>query len=317
VRTAPLLDDGDREALRDAFGARARFDEPLAQHTWWKVGGPADAFVEAQTDAELAVVLQRVFKRRLPLFVLGEGSNLLVGDGGMRGIVVRLGGAFAVLDVRAEDGAVVAEAGGSASLPLLCTRVATLGGSGVDGLAGIPASLGGAIRMNAGTDREIGEFAREVVIQTPARPEPHRVDVGWSYRRTSIPRDAIVSRAVLRFERGDAPAVRARMQERLVRRKATQPVGIPNSGSCFRNPPGDHAGRLIEAVGAKGWREGAAEVSPLHANFIVNTGGASARDVATLLTRVRRAVEERFGIELHLEVHLVGEFTDTPLEASA
>ncbi len=171
--------------------------------------------------------------------------------------------------------------------------------------------------MNAGTDREIRDFAREVVVQTPARPEPHGIDVGWNYRRTSIPRDAIVARAELRFERGDPAGVRERMQTRLVRRKATQPVAIPNSGSCFRNPPGDHAGRLIEAVGAKGWREGGAEVSALHANFIVNTGGASARDVAVLLTRVRSAVEARFGVELQLEVHLVGEFTDTPLEANA
>jgi len=317
VKTANLLDPSDRTALRETFGERARFDEPLAPYTWWKIGGPADAFVEVETSDELAIMLRRVFRRRLPMFVLGEGSNLLVGDGGMRGIVLRLRGAFTALDVREAGDAVVVEAGGSASLPVLCTRVATLGGAGVDGLAGIPATVGGAIRMNAGTDREIGDFATEVVVQTPSRPEAHAIDVGWSYRRTSIPRDAIVARAALRFERGVAAEVRARMQARLVRRKATQPVAIPNSGSCFRNPPGDHAGRLIEAVGAKGWREGGAEVSAVHANFIVNTGGATARDVAVLLTRVRRAVEERFGVALHLEVHLAGEFTDTPLEANA
>jgi UDP-N-acetylmuramate dehydrogenase len=194
---------------------------------------------------------------------------------------------------------------------VLCTKVAGLGGLGVDGLAGIPATVGGSIRMNAGTDREIGEFAQAVVVQTPARPNPHTIDVGWRYRHTTIPRDAIVAHTTLRFERGDPKAVRERLQSRLVRRKGTQPVAIPNSGSCFRNPEGDHAGRLIEAVGAKGWREGGAEVSDLHANFIVNTGGASARDVATLLVRVRRAVQEQFGVELQLEVHLVGEFVDT------
>ena len=308
MKTVPLLDDGDRDALRERFGERARFAQPLAPFTWWKIGGPADALVDVESAEELAFVLLRVRKRRLPMFVLGSGSNLLVGDGGIRGIVLRLEGEFATLDVRAENGTVIAAAGGSASLPALCAQVATLGGIGVDGLAGIPATVGGAIRMNAGTDREIGEFAREVIVQAPARPEPHRVDVGWRYRQTSLPRDAIVARAELRFERGDAAAVRERLQSRLVRRKATQPVAIPNSGSCFRNPEGDHAGRLIEAAGAKGWREGGAEVSPLHANFIVNTGGASARDVATLLTRVRRAVQDEFGVELHLEVHLVGEF---------
>ena len=309
MKTVPLLDDTDRTALRNHFGERAHFDAPLAPHTWWKIGGPADALVDVETSDELAFVLRRVLKRRLPMFVLGSGSNLLVGDGGIRGIVLRLSGDFTTLSVRADDTAVIAEAGGSASLPTLCAQVATLGGLGVDGLAGIPATVGGSIRMNAGTDREIGEFATEVVVQTPARPDPHPIDVGWRYRQTSIPPDAIVARTSLRFERGDPKAVRERLQFRLVRRKATQPVAIPNSGSCFRNPEGDHAGRLIEAVGAKGWREGGAEVSGLHANFIVNTGDASARDVATLLARVRRAVEERFGVDLHLEVHLVGEFT--------
>jgi len=225
--------------------------------------------------------------------------------------VLRLDGDFRALDVRTDDGAVHVEAGGGADLATLCSRVASLGGAGVDGLAGVPATVGGAVRMNAGTDREIGEFAREIVVQTPAKPEPHAIDVGWQYRHTSVPRDAVVTRAVLAFERAEPAAVRERLQSRLVRRKATQPVGIPNSGSCFRNPPGDHAGRLIEAAGLKGAREGGAEVSPLHANFIVNTGNASARDVASLLARVRRTVVEKFGIELHLEVHLVGEFVDT------
>jgi UDP-N-acetylmuramate dehydrogenase len=309
LKSVPLLDEADRAALRDRFGERARFDAPLAPFTWWKIGGPADALLALADADELAFVLRHVLRRRLPMFVLGSGSNLLVGDGGLRGIVLRLEGEFAALDVRAEDDAVIVEAGGSASLPALCAQVAGLGGIGVDGLAGIPATVGGAVRMNAGTDREIGEFAREVVVQAPAHPEAHRVDVAWRYRQTTIPPDAIVTRVRLGFERGDPKAVRERLQSRLVRRKATQPVALPNSGSCFRNPPGDHAGRLIEAVGAKGWREGGAEVSPLHANFIVNTGGASARDVATLLARVRRAVDERFGVELHLEVHLVGEFT--------
>jgi UDP-N-acetylmuramate dehydrogenase len=309
VKGVPLLDEGDRAVLRERFGERARFDAPLAPYTWWKIGGPADALLEIAGSDELAFVLRHVLRRRLPMFVLGSGSNLLVGDGGLRGVVLRLEGEFTTLDVQAEDDAVVVEAGGSASLPALCAQVAGLGGIGIDGLAGIPATVGGAVRMNAGTDREIGEFANEVVVQAPAHPEPHRVDVAWRYRQTTLPPDAIVTRVRLRFERGDPKAVRERLQSRLVRRKATQPVALPNSGSCFRNPPGDHAGRLIEAVGAKGWREGGAEVSPLHANFIVNTGGASARDVAALLARVRRAVDERFGVELHLEVHLVGEFT--------
>ena len=311
MKSAGVLDDRDRDALRATFGDRVQFDAPLAPYTWWKVGGPADALVEAHTADELAEILRRVFTRRLPMFALGAGSNLLVGDGGIRGIVIRLAGAFTALEVSAAGESVIARGGGAASLPTLCTRVANLGGVGVDGLAGVPATLGGALRMNAGTDTEVGDFAREVVVQTPARPEPHAIDVAYQYRRTTIPRDAVVTRAELAFATAEVRPIRERLQARLVRRKATQPVAMPNAGSCFRNPPGDHAARLIEALGAKGWREGGAEVSPVHANFIVNTGGATAQNVATLLARVRRAVVDQFAVDLHLEVHLVGEFTDT------
>lgn len=305
---ATLLAVADRDALGERFAERVRFDAPLAPATWWKIGGPADATIAATSAADVAFVLQWCFRRKLPCFVLGAGSNLLVGDGGMRGVVLQLGGSYDALDVRVEDGYVVARAGASASLPLLVAQAATLGASGVDGLAGIPASVGGAVRMNAGTDREIGEFVREVRIQTPTRPQPAPVWVGFAYRQTTLARDAIVSDVTLAFPCGDPAEVRARTQDRLVRRKATQPVAVPNAGSCFRNPPGDRAGRLIEAAGAKGWRCGGAEVSTLHANFIINAGGAKALDVSTLLARVHRAVDAAFGVDLHLEVHLVGEF---------
>lgn len=298
----------DRRVLEERFGARVRFGAPLAAETWWKIGGPADVFVDARAPDEIAWLLPLCRKRRWPWFVLGAGSNLLVGDGGIRGVVVRLGGAYADLDVRPADGRIVVTAGAAASLPQLVAQAASLGAAGVDALAGIPATLGGAVRMNAGTDREIGEFVREVRVQSATAPEPEPLWVGFSYRRTTLPQDALVAGATLWFERGDPAAVRARTQDRLIRRKATQPVALPNAGSCFRNPPGDHAGRLIEAAGAKGWREGGAEVSPLHANFIVNLGGATARDVSTLLARVHRAVLDAFGVDLHLEVHLVGEF---------
>jgi len=305
---ATLLTGDDRAALAARFDERVRFDAPLAPATWWKIGGPADASVAATSVGDVAFALQWCFKRKLPCFVLGAGSNLLVGDGGMRGLVLQLGGTYDALDVRIEDGAVVARAGASAMLSQLVAQAASLGAVGIDGLAGIPATVGGALRMNAGTDREIGEFVREVRVQTATKPQPAPVWVGFSYRQTTLPREAVVADVTLAFECGDPAAVRARTQDRLVRRKATQPVAVPNAGSCFRNPPGDRAGRLIEAAGAKGWRSGGAEVSSLHANFIVNVGGAKALDVSSLLARVHRAVDDAFGIDLHLEVHLVGEF---------
>jgi UDP-N-acetylmuramate dehydrogenase len=307
--TDSLLGPAEREALGAIFGARVRFDERLAAHTSWKIGGPADAFAQVETTAELAALLRYVFKRKLPWFVLGSGSNLLVGDGGIRGVVIRLGGDFARIEfLDAGPDEVLARAGASASLALFTAQAASRGAQGIGSIAGIPGSVGGALRMNAGTDREFGEFVAEVRVQSPAKPEPQPVTVQYFYRHTTLAHDAIVADVTLRFAAGDPVTVREEMQARLIRRKRTQPLQLPNAGSCFRNPPNDKAGRLIEAVEAKGWREGGAEVSPLHANFIVNHGDATAADVATLLARVRRAVVERFGVELELEVHFVGVF---------
>ena len=307
---ASLLGSGDRAAFSEIFGARAQFDTPVAEYTSWKVGGPADVLVMAESEAEVAAAMRLCFKRRLPWFVLGSGSNVLVGDGGIRGLVLRLGGAFAEVEARVENGRVIVDAGSSAGMAALTARAATLGAVGIGSLAGIPGTVGGSLRMNAGTDREIGEFVRSVWVQSPSKPDPHEITVQYYYRHTTLARDAVVSRVTLAFEEGDPKTVRSEMQARLVRRKSTQPIALPNAGSCFRNPEGDKAARLIEAAGAKGWRAGGAEVSALHANFINNVGGATACDVSSLLARVRRAVAERFGIELQLEVHLVGVFID-------
>jgi UDP-N-acetylmuramate dehydrogenase len=313
ARTADLersvLGDAERATLGALLGERVSFDVPLAPFTSWKIGGPADALASVETTAELAEILRLCLRRRLPWFVLGSGSNLLIGDGGVRGIVVRLGGEFTRIAFGdEEDRFVTVHAGASSSLALLTAQAATRGAVGIDALAGIPGSVGGALRMNAGTDREIGEFVRDVWVQTPAKPEPHAVTPQYFYRHTTLARDAVVARVTLAFERGDPSEVRAHMQHRLVRRKSTQPLQWPNAGSCFRNPPGDRAGRLIEAAGAKGWSCGGAQVSLLHANFIVNRDRATAADVASLLARVRRAVHDQFGVELELEVHFVGVF---------
>lgn len=305
-----LLSETDRAELRDLFGDRVSFDEPLARYTSWKIGGPADALATVSTQSELANLLRFCLRRRMPWWIIGAGSNVLVGDGGVRGIVTRLAGEFAAAHVRAEEDHIIVEAGGSADMALVTAKAASAGADGIGSLAGIPGTVGGSLRMNAGTDREIGEFVREVWVQSPSRPEPHSTSVRYLYRQSTLARDVVVSRVVLEFARSVTGDVRSEMRTRLVRRKKTQPIALPNAGSCFRNPPHDKAARLIEAAGAKGWREGEAEVSMLHANFINNLGGATAKDVATLLARVRRAVQDRWNVELQLEVHLVGVFID-------
>jgi UDP-N-acetylmuramate dehydrogenase len=305
-----LLRESDRESLEEIFGERVRFDEPLAPYTSWKIGGPADAFASVHEETELARLLRFVTRRRMPWWIIGAGSNVLIGDGGVRGIVIRLAGEFARARVRSADGRVIVDAGGSADMALVTAKAASAGALDIGSLAGIPGTIGGSLRMNAGTDREIGEFVREVWVQSASRPERHRASVRYLYRRSTLDRDVVVSRVVLEFAQSSARDVRTEMQTRLIRRKKTQPIALPNAGSCFRNPPGEKAARLIEGAGAKGWREGNAEVSTLHANFINNLGAATAKDVATLLARVRRAVRQRWDVELQLEVHLVGVFID-------
>lgn len=305
-----LLTQHDRAAFTDIFGDRVRFDEPLAPYTSWKIGGPADALVIAHREDELEALMRWCVRRHLPWLAIGSGSNVLVGDGGLRGIAVRMGGDFASIAVEADGEDVIVVAGASANMATVTAKAASAGASGIGSLSGIPGTVGGSLRMNAGTDREIGEFVRDVWVHTPSKPASHPVTLRYYYRHSSLARDAIVSRVTLAFGKHDPRAVREEMQARLIRRKDTQPIGLPNAGSCFRNPNDDKAARLIEAAGAKGWRQGGAEVSPLHANFINNVGGASAKDVATLLARVRSAVYDRFGVALQLEVHLVGVFVE-------
>lgn len=295
-------------ASLEQSGLKVLPDAPLVKRTWWRAGGPADALVQCSDLGQL-VALQRLAEERgLPVFVLGNASNLLVADRGIRGIVVRLTKALA--DCSVADRVLVA--GGGLKLTVLVSRMLKHGWTGLELFAGIPGTVGGAVRMNAGTTLgEVVDALLDVDVVLPGgEVRTLSVDeLAMRYRSSRLPDGAIVASARFRLTGADPEASRAAIEHHLERRKATQPVDQPSCGSTFRNPPGDHAGRLIEAAGLKGFAIGAARVSPKHANFIVNEGGATAADIRRVVEHVQRTVRERFGVDLVREVHFVGDWS--------
>jgi UDP-N-acetylmuramate dehydrogenase len=291
-------------AVPAGFEDRVRIGEPLSRHTSWHVGGPADVFFLPRDRADLTAFL-RALPPDVPLLWLGLGSNLLVRDGGIRGVVVATRDALTALERRGGQD-VYAEAGvPCASLARACERW-NLGPAGW--FAGIPGTVGGALAMNAGAFG--GDTWRHVAsVETVDRAGTVRQrpasDYRAGYRRVEAPApDEWFLAAVLHFEGvADAAAMRALLEQR----KRTQPIGEWSCGSVFTNPPGDHAARLIESAGLKGLRIGGAVVSTKHANFILNEGEATAHDLEALMLHVQRAVLQVHGISLHPEVRIVGE----------
>jgi UDP-N-acetylmuramate dehydrogenase len=281
-------------------------DAPMAPRTSIRVGGPADLLVRPADPDDLSSLLRECASRGVPVMVLGGGANLLVADAGIRGVVVRLP---VDLGQESQDDERLVLSGG-APVTRLVQRDVTAGLTGCEFAAGIPGTLGGAVAMNAGT--RIGEMKDVVERVEVATPEGLRwlpaEELGFAYRTCRLPEGAVVTRVGFRLKHGDLAASRAVMDADRDHRRRTQPLNWPTWGSTFRNPPGDHAGRLVEAVGLKGHREGNAMWSDLHANFVVNLGGAAARDCLTLIRMARERVRERFGVDLELEVRLAGAF---------
>jgi UDP-N-acetylmuramate dehydrogenase len=279
---------------------------PLAPRTSVRVGGPADLLVRPEDPAALPGLLAACASRALPVFFLGGGANLLVANAGIRGVVVRMPAEPGEEPVDGER--IVLPAG--APVSRLVQRAQTAGLVGCEFAAGIPGTLGGALAMNAGTRiGEMKDVVERVEVATPAglRWIP-AAELGFAYRTCRLPPGAVVTRVELRLRRGDPAASRAAMEADLLHRRRTQPLHQPTWGSTFRNPPGDHAGRLIESVGLKGHRIGGAMWSDVHANFVVNLGDATARDCLALLRLARTRVREQCGVALELEVRLVGAF---------
>lgn len=294
-------------SLENKIQGRVRYSEPLQNHTTWQIGGPADVLVEPASREDLAAVLAFVQREALPLAVIGNGSNLLVSDSGFRGVVIKIGEALGRVNLDGER--IFAEAGAKLGRVTAVAQAAGLGG--LEFAVGIPATLGGAVVMNAGANgAAMADVVERVTVVDYGGNERvlQHAEIGFGYRRSRLQElKAIAVEIVLRLTPDDPREIRRRSEEYLRRRRMTQPLEYPSAGSVFKNPPGDAAGRLIELAGAKGLRIGDAMVSERHANFIVNLGNARARDVLALIGRVREMVREKFGVMLELEVKVLGE----------
>ncbi len=313
ILTAPAL----AEALGATQGLTLKPGEPLAPHTTFRIGGPAELFVEVGSEGALQRLVNDTTRAGVRIAILGLGSNVLIPDEGLPGVVAKLGGGLQQIRVRGE----VVEVGAALPLAQLARRLAEQGLVGLEALSGFPSTVGGAVAMNAGCyGTEIKDVLESVTVVE--RDGGSRVltvaDLAPGYRSTRLQEgSSIVTRAVFRLQRGDAAAALARIEELNRRRRASLPSGLPNAGSIFRNPPGEFAGRLIEACGLKGRREGGAEISPKHANVIVNLGGARAADVLSLMLAARAAVAARFAVELEPELVLAGSLRGRWREALA
>jgi UDP-N-acetylmuramate dehydrogenase len=300
--------DRAEQVLRASCGDRVRRNFSLAPLTTFRIGGPAALYLEPESDEDLAAAGSALAASGLPFLVVGKGSNLLVSDDGFPGLVLRLGRGYRWA---ARDGNRL-RAGGAMPLPALSGVALRHGLAGLAFGVAIPATVGGAVRMNAGAHgHSMSDVVTSIAVVHLGDGRAESIvapDAGFSYRRSALPEDAVVTGVTVTLEPGDLAVIRAEMDGAREWRRRTQPLAEPNCGSVFKNPPDDHAARLIEAAGWKGHRLGGAQVSTKHANFIVTDPGARAEDVLALIRAVQAAVETDTGVRLEPEVHLVGAF---------
>lgn len=296
------------DLLMLALGTEAvRTNEPMSRHTSFRIGGPADIFVAPRTAADLALALRLAREHGVPVFVFGNGTNLLVRDGGIRGLVIKLAGCcteVAISGTRLRAGAGVLLAAAAAA-------AAEAGLSGLEFAAGIPGTVGGAVVMNAGAyDGEMKDVVVRVeTVDETGEPRLYTsAELNFGYRQSALQqRNDIVTAVVFGLRFGDREEIIAKVRDFNQRRALKQPLDLPSAGSTFRRPPGHYAGDLIQRAGLRGFTIGGAQVSEKHAGFIVNRGGATARDVLALIAHVQKEVERQFGVWLEPEIKVVGE----------
>ena len=309
VMTSPMnapTNSRDRRLLDRLPPVRGRYTEkaPLAGITWFRVGGSAEVSFRPADQEDLVQFLAQK-PRDVPVTVLGVGSNTLVRDGGIEGVVLRLGRAFVTVE-RDEEGVVAGAAALDVNVAEAARRFAL---TGLEFLSGIPGTIGGALRMNAGAyGREIKDVLRWAEAVTPSGEVKRLLpaEMGLSYRKSEVPADWIFLRAALSAEPGDAEAIQARMDEIRNARSLSQPIRSRTGGSTFKNPPGKKAWQLVDEAGCRGLRQGDAQVSEQHCNFLINLGDATAADLETLGEEVRRRVREHSGVELEWEIRRIG-----------
>ena len=297
------------EKLGARFADRLQFNQPLAKYTSARIGGSADVLVMAQSAADLEEIVSSLWQLEIPFLILGGGSNMLISDAGVREVVVLNKARKIRFDM--ETPSVWAESG--SNFGALARQAGRKGLSGLEWAAGIPGTVGGAVVGNAGAhggDTAGNLMLAEVLHHTEGRLQWSPDDLELTYRSSKLkqqPGEAVVLAASFKLSFGQETLIKEKMEEFLTFRKQTQPPGA-SMGSMFKNPPGDHAGRLIDAAGLKGTRIGNAQISDLHANFFINHGDASATDVYSLIRKAQQVVMEKFGIQLELEIGLFGDW---------
>lgn len=304
-----MISSGRLDQLETRFADQLAFDQPLAKYTSARVGGSADVLLTARSAQQLAEMATVLWQLEFQFIVLGGGSNLLISDAGVREVVILNKARKVKFDSSVPS--VWAESG--SNFGAIARQAGRKGYSGLEWAAGIPGTVGGAVVGNAGAhggDTAGNLILAEVLHHTQGRQKLSPEDLKYQYRTSSLkqqPGEAVVLSASFGLTHGQIPEIKEKMEEFLAFRKRTQPPGA-SMGSMFKNPPGDHAGRLIEAAGLKGVRIGDAQISDLHANFFINHGSANAEDVYSLICKAQNTVSEKFGVQLELEIGLVGEW---------
>ncbi len=299
------------QLLTDYFGSRLQTNVPLAGLTTARVGGPASYYVAARSADELAGDVSFLWLHETPVVVLGTGANVLVSDRGFNGVVLHNQARNITIDLESDPPLLVAESG--AILGTVARQAGLNSLTGLEWASTIPGSLGGAVYGNAGAhggDMQHSLLLANILHRNKGHLSLSSEQMEYSYRSSALkraPGSAVILSAQLAVAKGDARVIKAQMEENSAKRRRTQPPGA-SMGSTFKNPVGDHAGRLIEAAGLKGTRIGGAQVSPVHANFFINDGSATAEDIHRLIVLVQQTVAERFGVQLQLEIELLGDW---------